>query len=888
MRFFKRTKGAISVFLSLILLSVMIMGVMTVDASRIYMSKVVISDAGEMAMNAGLAQYNETLHDKYGLLVMEQSPEAMSDDLEQFFSASLSGEGLPDAEDYDKMLDLLTKNFEAVNVAGSEIYRTEVEKQQIIEYMKYRAPVCLTELVVEKIGELKNTKKKMDVMDAQMEFSEKMQDCQDEFEEAKKALDTLNQAIESFPADQTIQNELGNTQEDFKGIVSRCLLMREIIQNYDARSQSTDLEAMVKSYISAAKKVNLSDPSGSSSFESYIDTVYYENTISHLGGANKLLSDYDKAKEEEASLEEEGQGTGAAETVDKEREALQKIINEYSTQKSRISEYSNTLLAVAKLGVDSHRGTLNGYLNTAKTAEQAAKTAATKLKKVKKKLNEAREKFNVWDKANSELKAVDDSGCMDSEVEEYRTFFSSGDGASDLQQLETLMEDVQADQSYFSEWRKVLEAEKFWGKSIALTDTTGQMNKYISEARTAVRSAEADYTSVENVRKKYSSNYSHRDFSGGSKKAIKNNAFYKKLEEYCKEGNGDGSKQDQDEAKEKLSQSKEAANEASLDTGYPEFDWGSTGVTFPSTLVGNSSSGADGDLTDLDTDGSVNNSSARKNIISKYKSSMQAASSFLDGVDQIVADSLENLYVAEYAMQMFSYYTSDREDNQMRSPEDIISLSGYQFQDRAAYRGEGEYILWGNSSSKANIQNTVMMIFGIRLLLNSFYAFTDTTIDRTASASASAIAVAAPYLVPILKVVIKLGFAGVETASDIKKLQQGYGVTIVKDSSSWVTMNSKGDNTRGLTFDYSEYLRVFLNISLLAGNEVSILGRIADCIQVDEPEIDLRTGYTMLAVQAKVSSRTTFMRKISDFSADGSWGFPEDSYTISYQSILGY
>ena len=135
MRLFYKTKGTISVFLCLILLPTILVGAMTVDASRIYMSKVVISDAGEMAMNAGLAQYNEILHDKYGLLVMDQTPEAMSSELEGYFNESLNGMGISGAEDYDKILDLLTKNFQAVSVAGSEICRTEVEKQQIIEYM---------------------------------------------------------------------------------------------------------------------------------------------------------------------------------------------------------------------------------------------------------------------------------------------------------------------------------------------------------------------------------------------------------------------------------------------------------------------------------------------------------------------------------------------------------------------------------------------------------------------------------------------------------------------------------------------------------------------------------------------------------------------------------
>ena len=52
--------------------------------------------------------------------------------------------------------------------------------------------------------------------------------------------------------------------------------------------------------------------------------------------------------------------------------------------------------------------------------------------------------------------------------------------------------------------------------------------------------------------------------------------------------------------------------------------------------------------------------------------------------------------------------------------------------------------------------------------------------------------------------------------------------------------------------------------------------------------MNLLEGYTMVSVQAKVGSRTTFMRKIADWGYGVTWGFPDDTYTISYQSILGY
>lgn len=897
MGLFYKNNGTISVFLCLILLPVILVGGMTVDASRIALSKVVISDAGEMAMNAGLAQYNEELHDEYGLLVMDQSPETMSGQLEEFFNTSLNGSGLPDAEDYQKILDLLEENFSAIGVAGSEIYRTEVEKQQIIEYMKYRAPVCLTELVLEKIGMLKDTKLMVDTMDAQVDFSEAMEDCQDTFEKALEALNALDQAIENFPSNETIRQELENTERDYKETVSRCLLMRAVIQHYDERSQSTDLKAMAEGFVDAAKRVNMSAPDSSGTFDAYIDTMYYANSVSHLGGIRKLLQDYDSAKaEEEAEREQQEAENGTApeqpaqeETVDEEREELQELVNEYEEQTGRISKYSETLLSMANNAVTTHHNALNGYREGAGEAERCAKTAYDRLEDVRDALDKAEEKFNVWNGKYNELRAVGKEGGMQNDIDEYKEFFTSEQGKSDKENLEDLMAKVSSNEGFFKDIQNVLKNEKFFGKSIASDSSSSQMNRYMSEASSAAGRISADYSSVESARNSFATNYEHVEVSSShSKQSIDNDPFYKQLQDYCKEGAGNGDPEKQQDVNDTLDQSQNSANDVNNTEGYPDFNWGTLEIRLPSSEGGASVRDVNSELTDMNIDSDVSNSSARGNIITEFQDSIHAASSFLDGVDRIIADGIENLYIAEYAMQMFSYYTVDKEDGQPKAAEDIISLSGYDLRDRPAYRAETEYILWGNQSSQKNVGNTIMMIFGIRLLFNSFYAFTDSYINGLATGIATPIAAGAPYLIPIIKAVIKLGFAGVETANDIADIKQGKGVTILKNSSSWETLGT-GDNNSGVTFDYSEYLRVFLNVSILASNnnKADILGRIADCIQADQQNVDLFTSYTMIRVDAEVSTRTTFMRKISDFGSGG-WGFPDDTYSITYQSVLGY
>lgn len=392
------------------------------------------------------------------------------------------------------------------------------------------------------------------------------------------------------------------------------------------------------------------------------------------------------------------------------------------------------------------------------------------------------------------------------------------------------------------------------------------------------------FDDIENLREqKMVPEYQHTTVSTScTMERIYNYSFYQRLTEYC-----DTSKEDKEKKKEvneKLDENKKAGEKASSEDGYPEYEW-KRDSPMPSVVLG--FTGADdGGKSAADLGGNVNNRSGRKSAVAKFKNSIQQASDFLSKLDKILTDGLEDLYVAEYAMQMFSYYTVDKEDGKALSEDEVIGLSGYKLKEHKPYKAEAEYILWGNPSSATNVRYTVATIFVFRMLFNSFFAFTDHKIVTEASSMATAIAGAAPYLVPVVQVIIQLAYAGVETSQDIAKLKDGYGVTILKDGKTWSTFPYSGNNTDGLTLDYSEYLRLLLVFNMLGSKRDIKLARMADCIYVNTG-FDLTKGYTMLAVEAEVGVRTTFMRKISDMTSGG-WDQPGDSYPVVYQSILGY
>lgn len=873
-KFFEKTKGAISVFLTLILLPTLLLGGLTTDAARIYASKVVISDAGEMAMNAALAQYDEELLDKYGLFVMSETPESMQTDLEDFFVKSLNAKGIPGEEDYDKILQLTEEKFEVINLEASKIYQTEVEKQQIIEYMKYRAPVCLAEELLGKLEELKEQKKAVEAMKAQIEFAEDMEECQDSMEEAKEALDHLNEHLQNY-LQLNVQGALDRAQRDYQNEMSKAFLMIAAISHYQEKDTNQEGDVGAQSYITAAGKVDLENPLTEESFENYLSCLYYQESARKLAGK---ISEHAETEPENKESEEYTEWKT-------EKDRLDQLQTDYESAALKVNGYLGKLREIAKNFIDTVYGELHAIYTDSQTGQSLANTAAKKLEKVKKKIDQAEKSWENWAEKANLLNGETGAGMQES-VSEYEKFFDSEDGRDKLGKL---MEKVVKDEASFKAMKELLEKEKFFGQKIAVVSPDRQYSDYMNKANEVAFSA-ASYLEIESLRENYKANYEHmRITSEDQFYGIETDEFYQKLCEYCDTQESEEGKEKKKEVNGKLNEGSEAAGQAKNDNGYPEYQWG-LDDTMPSVKLQKEKERPE---EGSELGGDVNGKSGRKNAIKEYKKAIEDAGTFLTKLDRILTEGLGNLYVAEYALQMFSYYTIDKKNGEEIPEDEILSLSGYKLKENEAYRAEVEYILWGDADSKVNVRNTVMTIFGIRLLLNSVFAFTNRTIARDAWTMANAIAGAAPYLVPVLQVIIQFAYAAAETGNDVGKIKDGYGVTMIKKESNWVIQTpgllklpGTPDNTKGVTLNYREFLRIFLNINMLGGLEANKLARIGDCIQ-NNTEFNMINGYTMLAVEAKVKIRTTFMKKFSDLGS-GSWNSPDGGYSILYQSVLGY
>ena len=86
MRFFQKTKGAISIFLVLIMLPMFTCAGLIVDGARISAARTAVSGAGDLAMNAALSEYDQIVKDVYGLFAMSEDMDELEENVSRYFS----------------------------------------------------------------------------------------------------------------------------------------------------------------------------------------------------------------------------------------------------------------------------------------------------------------------------------------------------------------------------------------------------------------------------------------------------------------------------------------------------------------------------------------------------------------------------------------------------------------------------------------------------------------------------------------------------------------------------------------------------------------------------------------------------------------------------------
>lgn len=298
----------------------------------------------------------------------------------------------------------------------------------------------------------------------------------------------------------------------------------------------------------------------------------------------------------------------------------------------------------------------------------------------------------------------------------------------------------------------------------------------------------------------------------------------------------------------------------------------------------------------------------------------------------------DQLYVCEYIMDMFSCSTFDNEGKYQlardRKGEENVTFEDYPYTDvqadwnkesatevmenqsltnvpinaghNHAFQGEVEYILYGNTSLKANISEAYANIFAIREMLNVVSGFcnfyTNATITEIAAGVASSTAGIVPM--PVTKCVLILLLSTLETAKDLERLKAGAPVELYKARETDWYYNIEGgfppaegsvEKESGLF--YSDYMYIFLLLGLTNGETYpSMLLRVGDLIQANmrkqtgDKEYTLDNAQCYFRLQGTVRVRPLMMALPIVDTVDGASGMREKTDWCTYQvnMVRGY
>jgi len=225
-RFFKDSRGAITVFVTLLLIPAMLVSGTAVDLVRIHTARSIVQDANQLAANSVLTQYNALLYDLYGIMGVAKDDPILSELLEEYIKVAVFGD-----ESQDKTLGTL-QVFYGANLsmeeldfqAGKNLRNEDVLRRQIEEYMKFRGPVLLVKQFIEALTDNK-IREDAKVIEDKLEIDKGIAEVYPKYKELYDAIvaaDKCNQVNGGMAGGTvgTVSSGLTNIWEQFQALAA--------------------------------------------------------------------------------------------------------------------------------------------------------------------------------------------------------------------------------------------------------------------------------------------------------------------------------------------------------------------------------------------------------------------------------------------------------------------------------------------------------------------------------------------------------------------------------------------------------------------------------------------------------------------------------------------
>lgn len=193
---YKNTKGAVTVFVTLLLIPAMLVSGSVVDLARIHTAGSIIQDSNQLAANAVLSQYNTLLHDLYGLFGFMADDSELEAMVNRYIEVSIFGDDWNDKGlgTFQLFYGSNLQPAELIPAQAKDLSNPDVLRRQIEEYMKFRAPVILVEELLDSLSDNK-LKEDTKIVDDKLAIDSDIADLYDIYKQLYDAILSADNCI---------------------------------------------------------------------------------------------------------------------------------------------------------------------------------------------------------------------------------------------------------------------------------------------------------------------------------------------------------------------------------------------------------------------------------------------------------------------------------------------------------------------------------------------------------------------------------------------------------------------------------------------------------------------------------------------------------------------
>lgn len=190
-----KTRGAISVFLVIIMLPMMLFSWIMIDMARVKLAHTRVVNATDITLNTALSNFDNIMKDMYGLFAMSQTSDELFENLETYYTKNLMIAGL-DEEDAMAFSDNIIYGLMNMSASSEPEYpytdflktemgsftwdvspnaslaNPEIMKDQIVNFMKYRAPLGIGMKLIDIIKSFKTVDEQAEVIENKTKYYE--------------------------------------------------------------------------------------------------------------------------------------------------------------------------------------------------------------------------------------------------------------------------------------------------------------------------------------------------------------------------------------------------------------------------------------------------------------------------------------------------------------------------------------------------------------------------------------------------------------------------------------------------------------------------------------------------------------------------------------------